>query len=158
MKHKRFALLAGVLVTLNLVLWLAAPGLALRNIAIAKLFGPKLVRAEVLDRGPGGTTVDTRVDRGVVVKVSATEVDLLEVDGREQAIGMDSSTQVSFDGRQLALSKLKTGWLVLVTWSPNDTNGLADQVKVEVRRHAKARLKSFGQGTSTGRAPALSVS
>jgi hypothetical protein len=146
--RKRFALLAGVLVTLNLALWLAPQGLALRKVVIAKLFGPKLVRAEVIDRAAGGTTVDWRVDRGTITTATATEVDLLEADGREQVIGVDDSTQVVFHGRHLALLKLKPGWRVLVTWQANDTNGLADEVKVEARSRAKTSLKSF-----TGRGP-----
>jgi hypothetical protein len=154
MRHKRFALLAGVLVTLNLVLWLAPQGLALRNAVISKLFGPRLVRAEVIDRAPGGGTVDWRIDRGTIVTATATEVDLLEADGRQQAIGMDGSTQVEFHGKQLPLAKLTPGWRVIVTWQANDTNGLADQVQVEVRRNAKARLKGLLGGTSFHRHPA----
>ena len=159
MRHKRFALLAGVLLTLNLVLWLAPPGLALRQAVISKLFGPKLVRAEVIDRAPGGGTVDWRIDRGTIVSATATEVDLLEADGRQQAIGVDGSTQVAFHGRQLSLAKLKPGWRVLVTWQANDTNGLADEVQVEVRRPAKAKLKGlFGQGASQHRSPDFHLS
>jgi hypothetical protein len=152
MRHKRFALLAGVLVALNLVLWLAPQGLALRQAVISKLFGPKLIRAEVIDRAPGGGTIDWRIDRGTIVSATATEIDLLEADGRQQAIGVDASTQVAFHGKPIPLAKLKPGWRIVVTWQANDTNGLADEVQVEVRRHVKARLKgAVGPGASARR-------
>ena len=41
MFSRRFVLLAGVLVTLNLALWFAAPGLALRKAIVNQLFGPR---------------------------------------------------------------------------------------------------------------------
>ena len=41
MFSRRFVLLAGVLVTLNLALWFASPGLALRKALVNQLFGPK---------------------------------------------------------------------------------------------------------------------
>ena len=49
---KRFVFLAGVLVTLNVALFFAAPGLALRKALVNQLFGPKMIRAEVIDKKP----------------------------------------------------------------------------------------------------------
>ena len=40
MRSRRFLLLASVLVALNLTLWFAAPGLALRKAIVQQLFGP----------------------------------------------------------------------------------------------------------------------
>ena len=146
MGRRRFALLAGILVMLNLVLWLAPQGLALRNVAITKLFGPKLVRAEIIDRAAGGTTVDWRLDRGIVLSVTATELTLSEADGRQQTIGLDDTTQVVVHGRHLPLLKLSPGWRVLVTWQANGTDGLADTVKIESRHKVKLKAKSAPKG------------
>ncbi len=154
MGRKRFALLAGILVTLNLVLWLAPQGLALRQIALSKLFGPKLVRAEIIDRAGAGTTVDWRLDRGIILSVTATDLTLSEADGRQQTIGVDASTQVVVNGRHLALLRLTPGWRVLVTWQANGTNGLADTVKVESRRKAKVKVKNALKVGASYRRPA----
>ena len=159
MVHKRFVLLAGVLVTLNLVLWLAPQGLALRQVAIAKLFGPKLVRAEVIDRAGGGKTVDWRLDRGVIVSATATSLTLRESDGRQQTIGVGNSTTAAFHGHNLALGKLTPGWRVLVTWQANSTNGLADTVKVESRQKAKGNGNgSLKGGASNSYSPVFHLS
>lgn len=147
--------LAGVLVALNLVLWLAPPGLALRQIALTKLFGPKLVRAEVIVSTGGTSTADWRVNRGVIVTVSPdlTGVTLREADGRLQTIDLDSSTRVLFRTRILPLLALQPGWRVLVTWP---ANGAADTVQVESRRSGNGLGKpsgssgGFGAHTSTG--------
>jgi hypothetical protein len=133
MPSRRFALLAGVLVTLNLVLWLAPPGLALRTIVLAKLFGPHLVRAEVIDSCGSGCTTDTRVDRGIVVSVTGTGLTLREADGRQQTIALGASTRAVANGHALPVSALSRGWRVLVTWP---ATGAAVLVKVEARHSA----------------------
>jgi hypothetical protein len=131
MRDRRFLLLAGVLVTLNLVLWLAAPGLAVRKNLLAKFFGPKLVRAEVLNSTNGGGTVDWHVDRGVVTSLTSTELDLTELDGRVQPITVGASTHVLAPvGTRMPLGKLKPGWRVLVLWQDGRT---AKTVQVEKR-------------------------
>jgi len=159
MPHKRFALLAGVLVTLNLVLWLAPQGLALRQIALAKLFGPRLVRAEVIDRAGAGKTVDWRLDRGIIVSATATSLTLSEADGRQQTIGVDNSTTVVARGRHLSVGKLARGWRVLVTWQANSTNGLADTVKVEAWHKANGNAKGpLKSGASSSYAPVFHLS
>jgi hypothetical protein len=149
MGRKRFALLAGVLVTLNLVLWIAPQGLALRDVVISKLFGPKLIRAEVIDRAPGGTTTDWRIDRGVIVAVAPDQLVLREADGTVQNLTLGTATPVTFRGRALALTALAPGWHVLVTWPAPD--GPVDTVKVEKR--GKLKLKP-SKPSSSSRAPA----
>jgi hypothetical protein len=129
MRSRRFVLLAGVLVTLNLVLWFAAPGLALRQAVIQQLFGPRLVRADVVDRS-AGTTIDTRIDRGFIVAANASQVVLREADGRVQPIPISVSTRITGFGRALPAAALKHGQRVLVTWP---ANGAATSVNVESR-------------------------
>jgi hypothetical protein len=129
MFSRRFVLLAGVLVTLNLALWFASPGLALRRALVDQLFGPKMIRVEVIDwAGPGTTPADTRLDRGVITKVSSTQLTLRERDTKVQSIPLSSTTDVIRFGHHLPLSVLAKRWHVVVTWP---ANGAAQTVDVE---------------------------
>jgi hypothetical protein len=131
MRNRRFLLLAGVLVTLNLVLWLASPGLAVRKNLLAKFFGPKLVRAEVIDSTHGGGTVDWHFDRGVITSVTATQLSLTELDGRVQQVAVGGTSHVlAPTGRLMPLAKLQPGWRVLVLWQDGRA---AKTVQVEKR-------------------------
>ena len=128
---RRFVLLASVLVALNLTLWFAAPGLALRKGIINRLFGPGMVRAEVIKRNGA----DWRLDRGVITSVDGTQVTLREFDGRIQQIPLSSSTTVIRFGHHLSLDVLAPRWHVLVTWP---ANGAAQSVDVEKIPHGKS--------------------
>ena len=124
MFSRRFLLLAAVLVTLNLVLWLAGPGLALRQGIIQQLFGRGLIRAEVIKRGGA----DWRLDRGVITQVSSTQLTLRERDTKVQSIPLSSTTDVIRFGHHLPPSVLAKRWHVVVTWP---ANGAAQTVDVE---------------------------
>ena len=121
---RRFVFLAGVLVTLNLALWFAGPGLALRKALVQELFGPKMVRAQVHLRNGQ----DWNVDRGVITQVSSTQLTLREFDGRIQPIPLDSTTSVIRLGQHLPLTALSRRWRVVVTWP---AVGPAQSVDVE---------------------------
>jgi hypothetical protein len=122
---RRFVLLAGILVTLNVVLWFAGPGLAIRRALVNQLFGPRMIRAEVFDK-PG---VDWRLDRGVITQVSTSQVTLREADGKIQQIPLaPGTTRVIRSGRRLPLGALSLRWRVLVTWP---ATGAAESVDVE---------------------------
>ena len=121
---RRFVLLATVLVTLNVVLWFAAPGLALRKAIVNQLFGRGMVRAEVIKRDGS----DWRLDRGVITSVDSTQVTVSEADGRVQQIPLSSSTKVVRFGRRLTVGVLAPRWHVLVMWP---ANGAAQSVDVE---------------------------
>jgi hypothetical protein len=122
---RRFVLLAGVLVALNVTLWLAAPGLALRKALVTELFGPGMVRAQVHERNGQ----DWNVDRGVIRQVSATQLTLREADGRIQQIQLAAgTTRVIRFGRRVPLGVLAPRWRVVVTWPPI---GAAQSVDVE---------------------------
>jgi hypothetical protein len=134
MFSRRFLLLATVLVTLNVALWLATPGLAIRRAIVNQLFGPAMVRAEVQKRDGS----DWRLDRGVITQVNSTQITLREYDGRIQQIPLaDTTTVIRVVGtrRHLPLSALSRRWHVLVTWPA--PNGPAESVDVEKipRRH-----------------------
>jgi hypothetical protein len=146
MRSRRFVLLAGLLVTLNVVLWLASPGLAIRKAIIQQLFGPKLIRAEVITKGGG----DWHLDRGVIVSMSGTQLTLREADTHVQVIPVAVSTHVLLpSGRAIPLNALGRGWRVLVTWP---ANGAAASVDVE---HAP---KGRAHGAARSAAPTLHLS
>jgi hypothetical protein len=122
---RRFVLLAVVLAALNVVLWLAAPGFALRKAVVKELFGPRMMRAEVIQKDGA----DWRLDRGVIVSVTSSQLVLREADGKVQPIAISASTKVIRLGRHLPLSALARGWHVLVTWP--SLSGPAQSVDVE---------------------------
>ncbi len=128
MFSRRFVLLGTVLVTLNLALWFAAPGLALRRALVAQLFGPKMIRVEVITKTPVCGSTDCHVDRVVITSVDPTQVTLREADGRVQQIPLSSTTKVIRFGRRLSTLALAKRWHVVVTW-PAD--GAAQSVDVE---------------------------
>ena len=110
---------------LNLTLWLAAPGLALRRALVTELFGPGMVRAQVHERNGQ----DWNVDRGVIRQVNPTQLTLREADGRIQQIQLAAgTTRVIRFGRRLPLGVLAPRWRVVVTWPPI---GAAQSVDVE---------------------------
>jgi hypothetical protein len=132
MFSRRFVLLAGVVVTLNLALWFAAPGLALRKAVVQQLFGAKMVRAQVHWR----SGQDWNLDRGVITQVNSTQLTLHERDGRVQQIPISATTKVIRFGRRLQLSALAPRWHVLVIWP---TIGAAQSVDVERIPPARVR-------------------
>jgi hypothetical protein len=134
MFSRRFALLAGVLVTLNVVLFFAAPGLAIRQALVRQLFGQKMIRAEVIDWAGSGATSDWRLDRGVITQVSSTQITLRERDGRSQQIPISSTTDVIRFGRHLSPDVLRRRWHVLVTWPANGPAQSVDVEKIPRRR------------------------
>jgi hypothetical protein len=127
---RRFVLLAGILVALNAALWFAAPGLAIRKAIVTELFGPRMVRAEVIEKGGA----DWRLDRGVIVSVDSTQVTVREADGRRQQIPLSSTTDVVQFGRHLPPSALRLRWRVLVTWPAVGPAQSVDVEKVPARR------------------------
>ena len=141
MPSRRFVVLAAVLVTLNIALWLASPGLALRKAIVNEFFGPRLVRAEVIEKTAVGGSTDWRIARGVVTSANASQLTLREADSKVETIPVSGSTRVIRLGRRLPLSVLAPGWRVLVTWP--QPNGPAQSVDVE--RVPRGRSKQLGR-------------
>ena len=130
---RRFVLLAGVLLTLNVVLWFAAPGLAVRRAIINQLFGPRMVRAVVVERNGA----QWQLDRGVIKSVDSTQVTLREADGRIQTIPLSSATDVIRSGRHFSTAVLAPRWRVLVTWPANGAAQSVDVEKISVRHRGR---------------------
>jgi hypothetical protein len=132
---RRFVLLAAVLVTLNVALWLAPPGLALRKALIAQLLGPNMVRLEVFEKTPVDGSTDWRIDRGIITNVTPTQLTLREAGPKIQPITISSTTRVIHLGHLLPLSALARRWRVVVTW-PLPTGAA---LSVDVERIPKVR-------------------
>jgi hypothetical protein len=125
MFSRRFVLFLGVLVAVNVTLWFASPGLALRKAIITQLFGPNMVRAQVHLRNGQ----DWSLDRGVITQVNATQLTLREYDGRVTQIPVAAdTTKVIHLGHRLPLSALARRWHVVVLWP---SIGPAQSVDVE---------------------------
>ncbi len=133
MFRRRFVLLAGVLAALGVVLLLAAPGLAIRRAIVNQLLGPKMVRAQILER----TGAQWNLDRGVITQVNSTQLTLQEADGRVQPITLSSATKVIRRGTSLPLSALAPRWHVLVTWPESGPALFVDVEKIP-KVHGKA--------------------
>jgi hypothetical protein len=131
---RRFVVLATVLVTLNVVLFFAGPGLALRSAIVSQLFGAKMVRAQVFERNGQ----EWNLDRGVITQVSSTQVTLREADGRIQQIPVDGTTDVLRFGRQISETALAPRWHVLVTWQANGAPAQSVDVEKIPPRHTAA--------------------
>ena len=127
---RRFVLLASILVTLNVVLWFAAPGLALRKALVNELFGPTMVRAQVSEQNGA----EWNVDRGVIKQVSSTQVTLREFDGRIQTIPLASTTDVVRFGHHFSTDVLARHWHVVVTWPATGAAQTVDVEKVPQQR------------------------
>ena len=143
---RRFVLLAAILVSLNLALWFASPGLALRRAVIQELFGPKMVRVQVFEKNG----VEWNLDRGVITGITPTQLTLKEADGRIQQIPLSVTTKViGLGGHRIPVKVLAPRWRVLVTWP---ANGAAQSVDVERVPHG------HGNGRAPAAAPAPSLS
>jgi len=136
MRNRRFLLLAAVLVTLNLALWIVPQGLALQQVVVSTLFGKNMVRAQVVvSKGCPSACALWNVDRGVVISNKLGFLTLHEADGRTQPIAVNSLTKVTSSstgaGSPVGISGVRSGWHVLVTWPA--PSGPADAVVIEKR-------------------------
>jgi hypothetical protein len=85
----------------------------------SQFFGPRMVRAEVLLLGAGGTTQDYRIDRGVVVSAASGTLTLRESNGDTVPLPVDPAAQVQGAGRRATVATLRRGWRVVVYRSAN---------------------------------------
>jgi hypothetical protein len=128
MRSRRRLLLAGILATVSVALWLSSPGLALRQAVVQQVFGGKIVRLEVIEKKPVAGTTDWRIDHGVITSVDSTQLTLHEADGRIQSIPLSTSTRVIRHGRTSSQAQLRPHLYALVTWR---ANGAAQSVVVD---------------------------
>jgi hypothetical protein len=105
-KHRKFMILAVVLVALNSFFWLAGPSLGLTKAIVNQFFGNRLIRAEVVLQGTSGSE-DWLIDRGVITTVSGSTVTLREGDGRVVPITVDLNARVQGPFRFASVAKLR---------------------------------------------------
>jgi hypothetical protein len=125
-KRRKFMLLAVALVALNTFFWVAQGGFAISKAVINDLFGPRLIRAEVLVQTPTGTA-DYRIDRGVILANTPTSITLRELNGEQVTLDVASGASVQ-GGRIFSVSQLRKRMRVTVV---RDANGPVSQIQVE---------------------------
>jgi hypothetical protein len=77
------------------------------------MFGPKMVRAEVIVQ-EGGAVRDLRVDRGRITAARPGGLRVVERDGTVVEIAVDASTRVTVNGRPAGLAELRRGNVTIV--------------------------------------------
>jgi hypothetical protein len=105
-KHRRFLVLAAVLVALNTFFWLAGGGMALPKALVNQFFGNRLVRAEVIITAPGGAQ-DWRIDRGVISSIGGGNITLGEADGTSVTVQVDPNARVQGPARFSSVGRLR---------------------------------------------------
>lgn len=124
-KGRRFAVLATVLVAVNVFFWLAASGFALPgdNI-IQQLLGGRMIRAEIIWQAPNGTIRDTQLARGVITSVTPSSITLRERDRPSDVIPLAPNATVRMGAQVTTVSSLHRGMHVVVAraaLAPADT-------------------------------------
>ncbi len=110
-----------VLLAVNAVLLAAQPGFALSGSLAGSLpgslgsylFGPKLVRAEVLVKDDG-VLHDYRIDRGVIRDKAPGSLTLRERDASIVTIAIAPTASISIRGRAASFSALRRGMVATV--------------------------------------------
>jgi len=129
--RRRFAVLATVLVAVNVFFWLAQSGFALPaggGGLVQTLLGGRLIRAEILWLSPDGRVQDTRLDRGVVVSVTPASIVLREKDATQQTIPLAANVTVRGLVQSGGIANLRRGMRVVVA---RPANAPADTVQIE---------------------------
>lgn len=114
-KGRRFAVLAAVLVAVNVFFWLAASGFALPGGGlIQQLLGGRMIRAEVIWQAPDGTIRDTQLYRGVIIGLTPTSITLREKDRPSDVIPVTPTATVRLGAEVTTVSALHRGMRVVV--------------------------------------------
>lgn len=128
--RRRFAVLAVVLVTVNVFFWLAGSGFALPSAGgiIQTLLGGRMIRAEVVWQAPDGTVRDSQLYRGVITAISPGSITLREKDRPADVIPVAPDATVRSGLQVETTSALKRGMRVVVE---RPANAPADTIQVE---------------------------
>ena len=126
--RRRFALLATVLVAVNVFFWLAQSGFALPGGGILQtMFGGRMIRADIIWQSSTGVQ-ESRIDRGVIMTVAPDQLVLRERDGMLQTIPLSTTVTIEAGARAGTVTQLRRGMRVLVS---RPATGAADTVIVE---------------------------
>lgn len=113
MNRRRFLLLVSVLVAVNSFFWLAQSGFALPKAIIGQFFGANMIRSEVLVATPTGTQ-DWRIDRGVIMSIAGTSVQLKERDGTIVAVQLDPNAKIQGPAKIFGVADLRKRLRIVV--------------------------------------------
>jgi hypothetical protein len=106
----------------------ATPTIVQADSVNAQFFGSKLVRAEVLLLGAGGTPQDYRIDRGSVVSAASGILTVRESNGDIVPLSVDPGAVIQGGGRKATAPTLRRGLRVVVY---RQANAPAQLVQVE---------------------------
>ncbi|MFN2629911.1 MAG: hypothetical protein ABR569_14960 [Gaiellaceae bacterium] len=123
---RRFTLLAAALLGLNLFFLLVPVGVAGSGSLAAFLFGPRMMRAEVVMKDGS----DYLADRGRISSVAAGSLTLREADGRLVTVQVSPSAQVTLGGVPTTVAALRRGLRATVV---RESNGPATIVQAQRR-------------------------
>jgi hypothetical protein len=128
--RRRFAVLAVVLVTVNVFFWLAGSGFALPSAGgiLQTLLGGRMIRAEVVWQAPDGTVRDSQLYRGVITAIAPGSITLREKDRPADVIPIAADVVVRSGFQVETTSALKRGMRVVVERPANEP---ADTIQVE---------------------------
>jgi hypothetical protein len=128
--RRRFAILAVVLVTVNVFFWLAGSGFALPSAGgiLQTLLGGRMIRAEVVWQAPDGTVRDSQLYRGVITAIAPGSITLREKDRPADVIPIATDAVVRSGFQVETTSALKRGMRVVVERPANEP---ADTIQVE---------------------------
>jgi hypothetical protein len=109
-RSKLAAVALGVLLALNVVLFLVQPGLALPRSLANYFYGNGMIRAEVVVRDAEGVH-DWRLDQGRILRVAPfkSQLRIIEPDGRVVEVQVAPDARIELHGRPVPLGTLRRG-------------------------------------------------
>jgi hypothetical protein len=125
---RKLLVLVAALLALNAVLVGAQIGYALPGSFVSYLFGPKMVRGEIVVKD-GGVSHDYRIDQGRIraVGVGNSVLTLLERDGQLVSVPVAPGARITLGGRPVPLAAIKRGMRAITV---RDGNVAAGTVQV----------------------------
>jgi hypothetical protein len=149
-KAFRSSVAVAALLALGTGLTAASPAQALPGPLVYSLFGPTMVRAEVVVKDRGIVS-DLRVDRGRITALSAGTLRLLESDGTVVTVAIAPDAAITMQGRPGRFAELRRGMNV-TTVRQGDA---AASYVVQPALAMPPRLASFLYGPRMVRAEAI---
>ena len=124
---RKLLVLVAALLALNAVLVAAQVGFALPGSLAAYLFGPKMVRGEIVVR-EGGVSHDYRIDQGRLraIGIGNSVLTLYERDGQLVSVPVAPGARITLGGRLVPLAALKRGMRAITI---RDGNAAAETVQ-----------------------------
>ena len=128
-KRRIVALLAGLLLALNVVLAVAQSSSGFPLTFASKLLGPNMVRAEIVWKS-GNVLHDYLLDSGRIRTVTASSITLAEKDGKIVTVPVSPTARVTLNGAAVPLASLRRGGRATTI---RDGNVPADTVEASTR-------------------------